>query len=62
MSDENSGGGELFMLIAGIYLFISQPMALYFWWEYAQDNNFASSLFIGPFVGELKGMLWVFFI
>jgi hypothetical protein len=30
--------------------------------EYAQDHGFLSSLFIGPIVGEIKGLLFPFFI
>ncbi len=45
-----------------LYLIISQVMTLYFWYQWAQDHSFVSTVFIGPFVSELKGLLWIFFI
>lgn len=61
MSNNDSGAGVL-TIILYVYLTISQIMAVYFWWLYAQDHGFWSSLLIGPFYGELKGLLWIFFI
>jgi hypothetical protein len=61
MSENNNFEGFL-GLVAVIYIFISQIMALYFWWDWAQDHSFFSSLFLGPIVGEFKGLLWIFFI
>lgn len=60
MSNSNSGG--FLTVIVYLYLIISQGMAMYFWWLYAQDNGFWSSVLIGPIVGEFKGLLWIFFI
>lgn len=45
-----------------IYLIISQIMTLYFWYMWAQNHGFLSSLFIGPLVGEFKGIFFPFFI
>ena len=45
-----------------IYLAVSQVMAMYFWYLWAQTHGFWSSLFIGPIVGEFKGLLFPFFI
>lgn len=61
MSNNDNGLGFL-MVILYLYLIISQFMAVYFWWQWAQDHGFWSSLLIGPIVGELKGLLWIFFI
>jgi hypothetical protein len=49
-------------ILGVIYLIISQFMTLYYWWEWAQDHSFLSSIFIGPLVGEFKGLLWIFFV
>lgn len=45
-----------------IYLIISQVMTLYFWYLWAQDHGFWSTIFFGPIVGEFKGLLFPFFI
>lgn len=58
----NDSGSNFLVIIGYVYLMISQIMALYFWWQWAQDHSFLSSIFIGPFVGEIKGLLWIFFI
>ena len=49
-------------IAAYLYLIISQFMAAYFWWDYAQNHGFLSTMVIGPFVAEFKGLLWIFFI
>lgn len=58
----NTSDSSIPMIIGVIYLIISQIMTLYFWWLWAQDHGFWSSLLIGPIVGELKGIFWIFFI
>jgi hypothetical protein len=45
-----------------LYIMIGQVFALYFWYLYAQNHGFLASLFIGPIVGEFKGLLFPFFI
>ena len=45
-----------------IYLIISQVMTLYFWYLWAQDHGFWSTIFFGPIVGEFKGLLFPFFM
>ena len=45
-----------------LYILVSQIFAAYFWYEYAQDHGFLSTLFIGPIIGEIKGLLFPFFI
>jgi hypothetical protein len=41
---------------------IGQVFAFYFWYLYAQNHGFLASLFIGPIVGEFKGLLFPFFL
>jgi hypothetical protein len=50
------------IILLYIYLTVSQVMAMYFWYLWAQTHGFLSSLFIGPIVGEFKGLLFPFFI
>ena len=50
------------MILLVLYFIVSQCAALYFWYLFAQNHEFITTLFIGPFVGELKGLLWPFFI
>jgi hypothetical protein len=45
-----------------LYLLVAQIYAAYYCYEFAQDHGFLSSLFIGPIVGEIKGLLFPFFI
>lgn len=58
----NNDKTNIWLIIGYIYLTISQFMAIFFWWQWANDNNFLSSLLIGPLIGEVKGLLWIFFI
>jgi len=53
---------EITGILLVIYIFVSQIMAMYFWYLWAQDHGFWNSLFIGPIVGEFKGLLFPFFI
>lgn len=48
--------------IALLYIIIGQIFALYFWYVFAQNHGFLASVFIGPIVGEIKGLLFPFFI
>jgi hypothetical protein len=59
---KNDNGSNVLSIIGVIYLIISQIMTCYFWWQWAQGHGFWSSMLIGPLVGELKGLLWIFFI
>lgn len=52
----------LLYYLAMLYIMIGQVFALYFWYLYAQNHGFLASLFIGPIVGEFKGLLFPFFI
>ncbi|UQD54958.1 hypothetical protein [Flavobacterium sp. K5-23] len=58
----NDDGTNILMIIGYIYLTISQIMTLYFWWLWAQDHGFWSSILLGPLLGEFKGLLWIFFV
>lgn len=53
---------KILSILGSIYIIISQILACYFWYLWSQDHGFWSSLFIGPIVGEFKGLLWPFFI
>jgi hypothetical protein len=53
---------SILVILGWIYVAISQIMACYFWWLYAKQNGFWSSVLIGPIISEIKGFLWVFFI
>lgn len=48
--------------LAMLYIIIGQVFALYFWYLFAQNHGFLASAFIGPIVGEFKGLLFPFFI
>jgi hypothetical protein len=52
----------LFTAMICLYVIISQVCAVYFWYLWAQDHEFLSTLILGPIVGEIKGLLWPFFI
>jgi hypothetical protein len=45
-----------------LYVLVAQFFALYFWYLYGQNHGFLASVFIGPIVGEFKGLLFPFFI
>lgn len=53
---------EFFGILLIIYGLISQVFALYFWYLWAQDHGFWSTVFLGPIVGEFKGLLFPFFL
>lgn len=49
-------------MLIGLYVLTSQIMNIYFWWQYAKEDKFLTALFIDPFLAEIKGLLWIFFI
>ena len=55
-------GIRIFGLFLWIYGIVSQIMALYFWWQYAKDDNFIAVITIDVILAELKGIFWIFFI
>jgi len=48
--------------IITLYVVLSQIFTMYFWFLYAQNHGFIATLIIGPIVGEIKGLLFPFFI
>jgi len=54
--------GSAIYLVLLNYFLVSQIFAVYYWYVFAQDHGFLSTLFIGPIVGEIKGLLFPFFI
>lgn len=54
--------GSVIYLVLLNYFLVSQIFAAYYWYVFAQDHGFLSTLFIGPIVGEIKGLLFPFFI
>lgn len=45
-----------------VYLFVAHIFTFYFWYQWAQEYGFLSTLFIGPFVAEIQGLLFPFFL
>ena len=45
-----------------VYFFVAHIFTLYFWYQWAQDHSFLNSLFLGPFVAEIQGLLFPFFL
>lgn len=49
-------------VIVYLYLLISQIMTFIFWLDMMLEHNIIAVIFIDPFIAELKGLLWPFFI
>ena len=50
-------------LIIGLYILVSQFMAVVFFVEYCKSgDSLLEIIFIDSFLSELKGWLWIFFI
>ena len=45
-----------------IYIIVAQIFMAYFWYQWSQYHGFLSTVFIGPIVVEIKGLLFPFFI
>jgi hypothetical protein len=45
-----------------VYIITAHVFTAYFWYLWSQDHGFLSTVFIGPVVGEIKGLLFPFFI
>jgi len=58
--------GDFFAAILNIifsaYAIGTQISALYFWWLMAKEDSFLMTIFVDPFIAEIKGFLWPFFI
>jgi hypothetical protein len=53
---------NLLSVSLAIYLIIAHFYTFYFWYLWAQDSGFLSTIIIAPFVCEIKGLLFPFFI
>lgn len=49
-------------VVLWLYIVISQIMTIVFWWEMMLEDNIIATIFIDPFIAEIKGVLWPFFI
>lgn len=49
-------------VVLWLYIVISQIMTVVFWWEMMLEDNIIATIFIDPFIAEIKGVLWPFFI
>lgn len=49
-------------ILLGIYILISQIMALYYTWMWIKMHDFWPGVLVAPFVGEIKGLFWIFLI
>ena len=49
-------------VVLWLYIVISQIMTVVFWWEMMLEDNIIATIFIYPFIAEIKGVLWPFFI
>jgi len=49
--------------LVGLYLVISQIMGLIFYIDVCKTwDSILAIIFLGPFVAEFQGLLWIFFI
>jgi hypothetical protein len=53
---------NLLSVVIGIYLIVAHVYTFYFWYLWAQDSSFLSTIFVAPFICEIKGLLFPFFI
>jgi hypothetical protein len=53
---------KILAVIVMIYMGVATLSSLFFWYVEAQTHGFMYTLFIGPIVGGIKGLLWPFFI
>lgn len=44
------------------YGIVSQIMAVYYWYQYAKEDSFISTITVDALLAELKGIFWLFFI
>lgn len=66
MKNNTSNTSNTISAILGFLLWcygiVSQIMALYFWWQYAKEDSFISTITVDILLAEIKGILWIFFI
>jgi len=53
---------ELLLIMMWVYMIAAHICTLWFWYLWSQSHGFLSTIFIGPFVAEIKGLLFPFFI
>lgn len=61
MSNEN-GLGKFIAILVPIYILISQIATFIFWIQYCKKDSILEIILIDPFISELKGLLWPFFV
>jgi hypothetical protein len=49
-------------IVIYVYLIVAHVFTLWFWYDWSQHYNFLSTMLIGPFVAEFKGLFFPFFI
>ena len=62
MRNDSESGKGFFSILLGIYIIISQFMAIYYWIEYVKEDNFFMAITIDVLLAELKGLFWIFFV
>ena len=53
---------EVLTVVIYLYMIIAHFCVLYFWYQWYQCHGFLSTVFIGPIVSEIKGLLCPFFL
>lgn len=61
-SNSSDTGSTILGFLFWGYVFVSQIMALYFWWQYSKEDSFISTITVDILLAEIKGILWIFFI
>ena len=53
---------EVLTVVIYLYMITAHVCFLYFWYQWSQCHGFLSTVFIGPIVSEIKGLLFPFFL
>lgn len=59
---DNSIFSGIFGIILCLYIIAAEIFAAYFWWLMAKEDSFIATILIDPFIAEIKGLLWPFFL
>lgn len=51
-----------FSVVVLLYILSTQIMSAMFWWQMIKVDGFFKGFFLDPFLAELKGFLWPFFL
>ena len=62
MSKNSESGSGILGMLLGLYMIISQFMAVYYWIGYVKEDNFFMAITIDVILAELKGIFWIFFV